>query len=162
MNLDPKPEAESEPLAGSGQPWLVMIFASALFAVSLYFGIMQFLERNWWVALVSILLSLMAIPFADNTFPTRGRIGVSSMMPFVLLGIILHVGIYLLLFYFDWFRVIFNSKSSGPLGMIAAVLTGICTGGLAGFIVVRKTGLLDEIEDPKPGNDSVDEKRLPT
>ena len=54
-------------------------------------------------------------------------------MPFVGLGLVGGVAVYLALFNFRWFEAAFNGKASGPLGFVLFALSFSLAAGYIGF-----------------------------
>jgi hypothetical protein len=90
------------------------------------------LNRHLVAAALVCTTSLMTIPFAAQG-SWRERILASLVMPFSMAGLVVGVTLYFLLFYFSWFEAIFNSKGSGPFGLIVFAFAFAGGGGFVGY-----------------------------
>ncbi len=100
-------------------------------------GIAQVQEKRFLIAYVAVSIALMLIPIADHTSTLRQRLLVSLVMPFALAGLAVFVWIYFLMFRFSWFERVFNSKDTGPVGMILFALAGLASGGIMGWRLIN-------------------------
>ncbi len=73
----------------------------------------------WHVAATTLALFMVAAFCAGNSM--RERIVLSLCMPFLALGGLIGFKVYFAMFTFSWFEAVFNSKDSGPLGLILFV-----------------------------------------
>ncbi len=105
-------------------------------AVASFFGLgCLFLQsmktRDWAMAILTVVGGLSVIPWASYQASARDCWTGTLSLTVGSLGAIGAVVIYLTLFYFDWFREIFNHKGSGPIGMFLFAALGFGVGGYA-------------------------------
>jgi hypothetical protein len=122
-------------------------YAVPALAVTLFFvlgciGFFQAAERQWFTASLATTGTLMCIPFADHSASAslRERLAWSLIMPFAVGGLVGFVLLYFQLFYFNWFKLIFNDKGSGEFGLFLFTIMGLVTGGYLGFGILRLVG----------------------
>ena len=87
--------------------------------------------RDWAMAILTVVGGLSVIPWASYQASARDCWTGTLSLAVGSLGAIGAVVIYLTLFYFDWFREIFNDKGSGPIGMFLFAALGFGVGGYA-------------------------------
>jgi hypothetical protein len=75
---------------------------------------------RWQISAATLLLFMIAA-FVDGGSLREGIV-LSLCMPFLVLGGFIGLQGYLALFTISWFEAIFNSKGSGPLGLIVFVV----------------------------------------
>ena len=107
------------------------------FAFLGYSGIKLFLEKQWLISFFAVSSALMLIPMVDHTSTLRQRLAASFVMLFAISGLASFVLIYFSMFQFPWFESFFNSKDTGPLGLILFALFGLFVGGFAGWRLIN-------------------------
>ncbi len=128
---------ETTTLATRVKRFIASSFIVMAFVFIGYSGIKLFLERQWLTSFFAVSFALMLIPMVDHTSTMRQRLAVSFVMPFALAGLASFVLIYFSMFRFPWFESVFNSKDTGPLGLIVFALFGLVVGGIAGWRLIN-------------------------